>query len=349
MQGGRRPGTEKTMAKVLFVHNQLTRFVRADLDLLRERHAVTERHEPRPLALRPLAIRRAVRQHDLVFAWFASWHSLLPVLAARRLGVPSVAVVGGYDTARVPEANYGSQRGGLRRIVSRAVIRRATRLITNSEAAREEAVANAGADRDRITVLYHGVDPAPDGGADAREPLVLTVGNVWRENLLRKGLLPFVQAAAHLPGVRFVHAGRWCDDAIDDLRRAAGPNVQFRGFVSDDELFRLYARASVYVQASLHEGFGLSVAEAMSAGCVPVVTRAGSLPEVAGETGVYAESTDPAELARAVRRALELGGDRRRQARTRVVEMFSMGQRRTGLHELVESVLSPAGCLAPNA
>jgi hypothetical protein len=71
------------------------------------------------------------------------------------------------------------------------------------------------------------------------------------------------------------------------LRQAASPNVEFLGFVSDEELFSLYARASVYVQASMHEGFGLSVAEAMSAGCIPVVTRAGSLPEVVGDVGGF--------------------------------------------------------------
>ena len=46
-------------------------------------------------------------------------------------------------------------------------------------------------------------------------------------------------------------------------------------FCLESELTTLYAEDSVYVQPSLHEGFGLSVAEAMSAGCVPVVTSAG--------------------------------------------------------------------------
>jgi glycosyltransferase involved in cell wall biosynthesis len=323
--------------RILFVHNQLTRFVQVDRDLLAERFALTERHETSLRRLRPLQILRAVRGHDLVFAWFASWHSLLPVLAARRLGVPSVVVVGGYDTACVPEANYGSQRGGVRKVVSRAVIRRATHLVTNSEAAKREAVHNAGADPVRVSVIYHGVEPVPFGPPDGRERLVLTVGNVWRENLLRKGLLPFVRAAAHLPDVRFVHVGRWCDDGIDELRRVASPNVEFLGFLPDDQLFRLYARAAVYVQASLHEGFGLSVAEAMSAGCVPVVTRAGSLPEVAGGTGVFAESAEPHDLAGAIRQALARGAEVGHEARARVLAMFPMERRRAALHEVVRT------------
>jgi glycosyltransferase involved in cell wall biosynthesis len=326
------------MKRILFVHNGLTRFVRIDRDLLAERYAVTERHETSLRGLRPLEIRRAVKAHDLVFGWFASWHTLLPILFAHQLSRPSVVVVGGYDTANVREANYGSQRGGVRKFVARTVIRSATRLIVNSDAAGREAVANAGADAGRMSMIYHGVDPVPAGPMEGREPIVLTVGNVWRENVLRKGLLPFVQAAALLPAVRFVHIGRWCDDGIEELRRAAGPNVKFLGALSDDELYRWYARASVYVQASLHEGFGLSVAEAMSAGCVPVVTRVGSLPEVAGPAGVYAKSPDPREIADAVGRALACDGQIRRDARSHVLTEFPMERRRVALDVLFQSV-----------
>jgi glycosyltransferase involved in cell wall biosynthesis len=327
------------MRDVLFVHNQLTRFVQIDRDLLADGYAVTEHYEPGLRHLRPGRIRRAVAAHAVVFCWFASWHSFLPVRFARRLGRPSIVVVGGYDTANVPEAGYGAQRGGVRRYISRTIIRSATHLITNSDAARREAISQAGADPCGITVIYHGVDPVAPGPWNGRERLVLTVGNVWRENLLRKGLLPFVQAAAHLPDVRFVHVGRWCDNSIQDLRRVASSNVEFLGLVSDRDLHTWYARASVYVQASLHEGFGLSVAEAMTGGCIPVVTRAGALPEVVGDAGVYTESPDPRELARAIAQALGCAGDARRMARDRVLTLFPMARRRRGLVNTVERLV----------
>src|SRR5260370_1209573 len=128
------------MTHILFVHNQLTRFVQIDRDLLGEHYAVTERHEVGLRNLRPLALRRLVGDHDLVFAWLASWHSFLPVRFARRLGKPSIVVVGGYDTACVPEAHYGSQRGGVRKWLARAVMNSATHLVTNSHAAKREAI-----------------------------------------------------------------------------------------------------------------------------------------------------------------------------------------------------------------
>ena len=264
---------------ILFIHNAPTRFVRADLALLKQQWEVWEWYQ-RTKCVNLIALSRAVRRSDLVFCWFAGWHTFVPVRLARLFGKPAVVVVGGYDTADIPEAGYGSQRGGLRRWLARSVIRNAAHLIAFSSSAEREAVENAAADPGKITMIYQGVQVFPMGDPKNKENLVITVGGVWRENLLRKGLLPFVKAAAYLPNTRFMLIGKWYDDGIEELRRVASDNVEFAGFVSDEHLLGLYQRASVYVQASLHEGFGMSVAEAMVGGCIPVVTRVGSLPEV---------------------------------------------------------------------
>ena len=64
------------------------------------------------------------------------------------------------------------------------------------------------------------------------------------------------------------------------------------------------------MQASRHEGFGLAVAEAMLAGCVPVVMNVTAMPEVVGDAGVLIESQRPEEVADGVRRALGAGAGR---------------------------------------
>jgi len=326
----------RLIMNILFVRNGQERFVLDDLALLSQEHTVTDWRQPGRW-FDPVRLARRVRRCDLVFCWFASWHALAPVLLARAMGKPSVVVVGGYDTANLPQAGYGAQRGGLPRLVARTVIRQATVLVVNSQAARREAIANAGADPAKISVIYHGVRPLPMGPLQ-REPLALTVGNVWRENLLRKGLLPFVQAAAHLPTVRFVLVGRWYDDSIQELKAMATPNVEFTGFVSDEELIGWYQRASVYVQASLHEGFGLSVAEAMTASCIPVVSRAGALPEVVGNTGAYLDAPRPSLLAEGVKEVLAAASPTvRRVCRERILQQFPMQRREEMLIRVVGS------------
>ena len=110
---------------------------------------------------------------------------------------------------------------------------------------------------------------------------------------MQKGQLPFVEAARLVPDVRFTFAGKWLDESVEELRARAGENVEFTGWLSDEDLHAAYRRAAVYVQASRHEGFGLAVAEAMLAGCVPVVMNVTAMPEVVGDAGVLIESQEP--------------------------------------------------------
>lgn len=218
----------------------------------------------------------------------------------------------------------------------------ATKLVAFSEFSREEAIKNTGVKPDKLVTVYLGLGPLGERTFH-KERLVITVGNVDRCNLDRKGLRAFVRAAALLPDVPFVLIGRWLDDAIESLRPLIGPNVQLVGWVDEESLIHYYSRASVYVQASRHEGFGLAVAEAMLHRCVPVVTRAGALPEVVGDAGIYIDSQEPATIAEGTERALALGPSWGQHARERVQREFPMQQRREGLYGVIELALSSYG------
>ncbi len=335
-------------ARVLFVHNKLTPFVRIDRDLLRARYEVEEVAISGRWAA-PWRLWRGARRCDALFCWFAGAHSLLPALLGRLLGRPVIVVVGGYDTANIPEIGYGHQRGGLKKYVARATMRLATHLIANSCFTRDEAVRVAGASREKITVVSHGITPLALSATDAerRTDTILTVGNVDRANLRRKGLEPFVRAAARLPRLHFVLAGAWLDGAIDDLRRIAPPNVTFAGHLSDDALAALFRAAAIYVQASAHEGFGLALAEAMGAGCAPVVTRAGALPDVVGDAGVYAASARPADIAAAIAEALSARAPLGAAARARIAARFTLERRADGLATVIDDSLRPTDARSP--
>lgn len=330
------------MKKILFVHNHPTQFVRLDLVELQKRYQVTECYLPSRW-INPAAIWQQVKSHDLVFGWFASWHTFLPIEFARRLGRPSVLVIGGYDLANMPEIGYGHQRGGIKRWLSRRTMHSASRLITNSEYSRREAARNVGLTNGRVHAVYHGL-PDPFGALPKgpRASMVLTVGNVDRPNLQRKGLEAFVRTAALMPDVSFVLAGAARDDASDYLRAIATPNVTITGRLSDEALNDYYRQASVYVQASRHEGFGMSVAEAMLAGCVPVVTRAGALPEVAGDLGLFVESAEPPGMAQAIAKALTYSDHERASIRQRVLDQFPLEKRGQMLEQVIASLLNGA-------
>ena len=76
--------------------------------------------------------------------------------------------------------------------------------------------------------------------------------------------------------------------------------VRLPGYVPDDELVHLYSRAYALVQPSLMEGFGLPAVEAMACGIPVVSSRAGSLPEVVGDAGLFFDPTDVASIASAL-------------------------------------------------
>jgi glycosyltransferase involved in cell wall biosynthesis len=325
--------------RVLYVHSRKASFVAIDREILAERYEIEDLYQPGRCP-NPVKVIGGVLRADLVFGWFASWHTFFPVTLAALLRKPSVLIVGGFDTANMPEIGYGYQRGGVRSWASRWIMRRATRLVTHSHYTLTEIELNTPIPSERVEVLHLGV-PDPFGEPHAeKEREALTVGAIDRTTLVQKGQVPFVEAARELPDVRFTFAGKWLDHSVEELRTRAGANVEFTGWLSDEELLDAYRRAAVYVQASRHEGFGLAVAEAMLAGCVPVVMDVTAMPEVVGDAGVLIESQEPSAVAEGVRQALGLGEDGARRARERILREFPMERRREGILAAAESALN---------
>ncbi len=332
------------MQRLLFVKSRKASFIELDQRLLAERYDVHEIYQPGRFTDPRVLIRELLRA-DVVVGWWASWHTLLPITLSWLLRKPSLLIVGGFDTAAEPEFGYGYQLGGVRAQMSRFIMRHAGILMTNSEYSREEIWRNTGIPPDQVRVVYHGIPELGTAGGplaasfgDPERPIALTVGIVDRTNLDRKGLRAFVEAGGMVPEVNFVVAGKIVGDAGAELERIAAGNVRLTGWLEDDELESLLTHARVYVQASKHEGFGVSVAEAMLAGCIPVTTRAGALPEVVGDTGVVLEDSRPRTVALGVREALHLGTAE--VARRRVRERFSVEQRRDGLFALLDELLA---------
>jgi glycosyltransferase involved in cell wall biosynthesis len=74
---------------------------------------------------------------------------------------------------------------------------------------------------------------------------------------------------------------------------------------SDDLLHSLYKQAVMFVCPSLYEGFGITLLEAMNAGCPIACSSTSSLPEVAGESALFFDPYD----VESIRHALEVLAD----------------------------------------
>ena len=111
-----------------------------------------------------------------------------------------------------------------------------------------------------------------------RENLVVTVGRFVPE----KRFHIFVELARMVPGTRFVAIGSLSDGTsayYELLRRLAPENVSF--VLSPLRKVKdVFGRAMAYVHCAENEHFGITIVEAMAAGCVPIVHDSGGPREI---------------------------------------------------------------------
>lgn len=246
---------------------------------------------------------RAVGWSQVVYTFFASEQALVAGIVARLRRRRFVVSVGGYDVANVPEHGYGLPSRFPHRLVPRAVMAMSHQIVAFSESARAEALV-AGAKPERTTVSYIGLEPRfveRPTGVERDPTTVITVAYVDEVSWSRKGIDRFVEAARRDPGRRYVLVGRVTEPVLAAGLSDPPPNLVLTGFVTDDELCELLWSSGVYAQLSWHEGFGVSMVEAMQAGCVPVVTEVPALREIAGPSAVqtFGPDDDVEAIARA--------------------------------------------------
>ena len=153
--------------------------------------------------------------------------------------------------------------------------------------------------------------PDPGAGARAGEPsgppVVVSVGSFEP----RKNQLALLVAAEQLwrEGLsfrlRFIGGGGYRTEfeALVARLTAAGRDVQVDVQISDEELWQAYRDARFTVFASLHEGYGLPVAESLAYGVPALTTSYGSTAEIAEDGGaLLVDPRDDQALVDALRR-----------------------------------------------
>lgn len=211
-------------------------------------------------------------------------------------------------------------------ITTRWNARVAKRLIAISGATANDLVRKYGVRRARIRVVHSGVDlerfqPVESGPVldrlGVKPPYLLFVGTVQP----RKNLVRLIEAFENLrePGLELVIAGKqgWLAGPIESRIRTSpdASSIVRLGYVDADDLPALYSGASALIMASLHEGFGMPILEAMACGTPVVASNVSSLPEVAGDAAVLVDPHDTAAISQGIRRALN--PDERQRLRRR--------------------------------
>jgi len=177
---------------------------------------------------------------------------------------------------------------------------------------------------------------ADDGRFDGETLNLLYVGRLERS----KGIWEMVSLMRRLDcrKYRLTIIGRGPLEA--GLRRMVGKlalrNVSYEGPRSDEQLEEAYARSSVFLLPSRHEGHSVALTEAMAHGLVPIATDVGGNRHVVADSGYlvrhpvdYREVSRILEHLHSYREELRLMSER---ARERAVKLFSI-QRVADMHE----------------
>lgn len=206
------------------------------------------------------------------------------------------------------------------RTVVPPLARRADRLIALSDAGAAHLVEYLRVPRERIDVVALARGPndgvVPTTAAELRARLGLGAGPVIltvAAKKVHKNLTRLIQAMR-------VVAERWPDAVLAipgkptphervlrDLAAELGleQRIVFPGYVDAADLAGLYALARCFVLASINEGFGIPILEAMHAGVPVACSRISALPEVAGDAARYFDPFSAPDIARAILEILD--------------------------------------------
>lgn len=191
-------------------------------------------------------------------------------------------------------------------------LRRAQRVITLSEATKNETVSFFHKEPGAIVPVYPGYydicDVTEDVPADLPDHYFLFIGTLKeRKNVLRvvqsyitlKQTYPQIKEKLLIVGKKsgspYVQR---IEEEIADHRMS--DTILFSGHITDEQVCSVYRRATALVFPSLLEGFGFPVLEAMSTDTPVITSSISSLPEVAGDAALLVDPHDVKEIAQAM-------------------------------------------------
>jgi len=208
-----------------------------------------------------------------------------------------------------------------------ASIRRAARIITSSEAVRQDVMSLYHIPPDRVTCIPLCADPifTPQPDATVRavrkrfllpERYILYVGTIDSRKDLPRLRAAYDLLPEDLSDVALVFAGRTAHGAAmlarELCRTPRRGYVRMLDYVPQSALPALYGGASLLAYPSRYEGFGLPVLEAMACGTPVIVSSTPALRELVGDAGTVLMTAAVEELTQAMERLLRFEADHQR-------------------------------------
>ena len=173
-------------------------------------------------------------------------------------------------------------------------VKRASVVVTDSEASKRDILDELGTSEDKITVVYPGatLGDLPPAESEFEDDYFLFLGtNEPRKNL--PGLVSAHRRYISEGGkYRLVIAGGvgWGSGFVPHKE------VDVLGYVDESRLAGLFYHSKASVLPSFYEGFGLPLLEAIQRGTPVIAGNVSAMPEVVGEAGILVDPLDISAL-----------------------------------------------------
>jgi len=259
-----------------------------------------------------------IKNVDLVhYPWFDFYFHSLPI----RKSFPTVVTIHDVIPLKFADHYPSGLRGKVNLSLQRLALSNCKHILTDSNISKEDIIKFLRVKNEKISVIY----PSPSNDfkvlSDTRLLLIrrkyslpdrylLYVGDSnWTKNLpfLIENFSKIIQTQAFsdlqlvLVGGVFLKKVENIDHPelqslkevnrmIDKLKLSS--KVIRPGNLGIKDLAAFYNLATIYIQPSFYEGFGLPLLEAMACGTPVVSSSGGSLPEIGGDAPVYFNSTN---------------------------------------------------------
>ncbi|MCC6864612.1 MAG: glycosyltransferase [Ignavibacteria bacterium] len=291
-----------------------------------------------------------IYRYKVVFIWFADYHSLLPVFFAKLFGKICIINIGGYDADEILPGSPKGLKEKFRKFCVTYSVKNCTKLFAVSEII--NSYLQQAVPAEKIETIYCCVDTlkfVPAEIIPLKKNIIITVGGggEFIKEAKRKRLDFFIKLGEEFTKrypeyeVKFYAIGH--NEGTETLKFLSSlinsENVEIKVATSSvEELIEYYKTASIYMQLSYYEAFGIAQVEAMLYGCIPVSNKGGAIAEVIGNAGFAVKDYNMEEYLRIIKEILDKKHENLRiKARERAEVNFSLTTRKEKLFKVLNN------------
>jgi glycosyltransferase involved in cell wall biosynthesis len=350
--------------KIIYIYPENSSFIQKDIKFLSGKYnVVTPGHTWKSKNSTPvnflkqfLFLCRHLPSSRAVFVMFGGYWSFLPALFGKLAGKPVYIIPGGTDCVSFPSLNYGSLRKPLLKTFIRWSFGLCTKLVPVDESLIwSEYTYYEKSDyryqgyrfffpriKTPSQVIHNGFDPLFFKGSNETKQhnsfiAVAPVSNMTRFRI--KGTDLVLWLASRYSECTFILIG--ISEEIAGQIGKIPDNVKLIPFLPQEQFMSYLAGSEFVLQLSISEGFPNSLCEAMLCGCIPIGSSVGAIPNIIGDSGFVARSSDRHYLEERFDEILRTDNKVRRElsvkARSRIIENYSIADREKAFIELIES------------